>query len=100
MQERVNFSKWVEKEFMPAIERFSQRTQDAALAWVHKEEINFKEHFKSKLDEMDTLVKQKIAEKKKAIADKASLEKTIAENKRRLAWLEDFTADLNKVLVV
>lgn len=100
MQERVNFSKWVEKEFMPAIERFTQQTQNAALAWVRQEEKKFKEHFMSKLDEMNSLMRKKITEKKKAIADKTSLERTIAESKRRLAWLKDFKADLNKVLVV
>ena len=41
-----------------------------------------------------------LAEKKKAIADQTALEKTIAENESRLAWLNEFKADLEKVLAV
>lgn len=99
-QKFVDLSRWLDEKLQPAIEAFTLSTTAVAKDWAQREEKKFKEYFKAKLAELDGVVKQKLAEKKKAIADQTALEKTIAENESKLAWLKEFKADLDKVLVV
>ncbi len=99
-QKFVDLSRWLDEKLLPQIETSVASTRKAAFDWAKREEKKFREYFKAKLAELDGVVKKKLAEKKKAIADQAALEKTIAENESRLAWLNEFKADLEKVLAV
>lgn len=99
-QKLVDFSRWLDEKLLPQIETAVESTRKAAFDWAKREEKKFKEYFKAKLAELDGVVKKKLAEKKKAIADQTALEKTIAENESRLAWLNEFKTDLEKVLAV
>lgn len=96
----VNLERLRDEKLLPLIESVAGSTRKTAFDWAQREEKKFKEYFKAKLSELDGAVKKKLAEKKKAIADQAALEKMIAENERRLAWLNEFKADLEKVLAV
>ena len=99
-QKFVDLSRWLDEKLLPQIETAVESTRKAAFDWAKREEKKFKEYFKAKLAELDGVVKKKLAEKKKAIADQTALEKTIAENESRLAWLNEFKTDLEKVLAV
>ncbi len=99
-QKFVDLSRWLDEKLLPQIETSVESTRKAAFDWAKREEKKFKEYFKAKLAELDGVVKKKLTEKKKAIADQAALEKTIAENESRLAWLNHFKTDLEKVLAV
>lgn len=96
----VDLARWRDAELLSEIECAVKSTRKTAFDWVRREEMEFKKYFKAKLAGLDGAVKKKLAEKKKAIADQTTLEKTIAENESRLAWLNEFKADLEKVLAV
>lgn len=96
----VDLACWRDAKLLPEIERAVESTRKTAFDSAKHEEEEFKKYFKAKLAGLDGAVKKKLAEKKKAIADQTALEKTIAENEGRLTWLNEFKADLEKVLAV
>lgn len=99
-QEFVDFSKYIDNELYPEIEKFEKETRTTATSWAEAEEKKFKQFFLNKLTELDEAIKQKIAEQEAALKDKAKTEEMIAENKRNLSWLEDFKAKLDGILSI
>ena len=99
-QEFVDFSKYIDNELYPEIEKFEKETRTTATSWAEAEEKKFKQFFLNKLSELDEAIKQKIAEQEAALKDKAKTEEMIAENKRNLSWLEDFKSKLDGILSI
>ena len=99
-QEFVDFSKYIDNELYPEIEKFEKETRTTATSWAEAEEKKFKQFFLNKLTELDEAIKQKIAEQEAALKDKAKTEEMIAENKRNLSWLEGFKAKLDGILSI
>ena len=99
-QEFVDFSKYIDNELYPKIEKFEKETRTTATSWAGAEEKKFKQFFLNKLSELDEAIKQKIAEQEAALKDKAKTEEMIAENKRNLSWLDNFKAKLDGILSI
>ena len=99
-QEFVDFSKYIDNELYPKIEKFEKETRTTATSWAEAEEKKFKQFFLNKLNELDEAIKQKIAEQEAALKNKAKTEEMIAENKRNLSWLEDFKSKLDGILSI
>ena len=95
----VDFSKHLEK-IVPNIEEFASSTSELVFDYAKEEEQKFKTFFKEQLDKLDDAVKSKLEEKQKSISSKEALEKTIEQNKKNLAWINDFKEKLDSLLAI
>lgn len=95
---RVNFAEYLNSKVKPQVEEFFISTRKLAMEQAQEIEQEFKEFYKNKLIELDVKIKDILAKKEKALSSQKELECLIAENKRNLAWLDDFNSELEKVL--
>ena len=99
-QEFVDFSKYLDDEILPNIEKSADSTRELVFDYAEKEEQKFKSFFKKQLDKLDDAVKSKLEEKQKSISSKEALEKTIEQNKKNIDWIKGFKKDLDSLLAI
>ena len=98
--DRVDFATFLETKVLPKVEQFFINARKIAFEQAKEKEREFKEFYKGKLHEMDTKLKEKVAEKEKNLSSKDAIEQMIKTNKENLAWLNDFKKKLDDVLAI
>ena len=96
----VNFSDFIDDSLFPQIEIFEKETREVATSWAKNTESSFKKFFLNKLLELDDAIKAKIEEQEKALADQKHFNEMIEQNKKNLAWLNEFKQELDNILTV
>ena len=96
--ERVDFSEYIKKVIGDNIVESIKSTRELVFDYAKEEEDKFKTFFKKQIDKLDGAVKSKLEEKQKSISSKEALEKTIEQNKKNIAWINDLMQKLDSLL--
>ncbi|MBE6424207.1 dynamin family protein [Succinivibrio dextrinosolvens] len=99
-QERINFTSYIEEKIVPQIESFSHENSSKAKEWAKEQETGFKNFFYKKIDEIDSNMKSKLAEKKEVLKNKEKLQEEIERNKDNLKWITELKHNLDELLKI
>ncbi|WP_086252395.1 dynamin family protein [Campylobacter devanensis] len=79
-------------------EKVTQHAQKLALEQSIEEERKLKNNFKEAFDAVNVAIQEKMNDLEAKLGSEKELEKAIEESKKKLAWLDNFEADIKKAL--
>lgn len=79
-------------------EKVTQHAQKLALEQSVAEERKLKDKFKEAFDAVNVAIQEKMNDLEAKLGSEKELEKAIEESKKKLAWLDNFEADIKKAL--
>lgn len=79
-------------------EKVTQHAQKLALKQSVAEERKLKDKFKEAFDAVNVAIQEKMNDLEAKLGSEKELEKAIEESKKKLAWLDNFEADIKKAL--
>ena len=79
-------------------EKVTQHAQKLALEQSVAEERKLKDKFKEAFDAVNVAIQEKMNDLEAKLGSEKELEKAIEESKKKLAWLDNFKADIKKAL--
>lgn len=94
----VNLTEMFNSLVLPELDKFSDTAKQLATESAKDEERKLKEAFKQSFDELNEAIEKKLAEHKSTLSNKEELERKVADSKRNLEWLKNFTDRLNEAL--
>lgn len=98
-KEYVDGTELAQKFFAP-VQELLYENSSSAIEYAKEQTRVIKKTFARKFDELDAVLKKKLAELEDCAKDNANIDARIKETQERLAWLERIQAKVNSILEI
>lgn len=99
-ERKVNFAEYIDKEIDPEVEKFLKETRKIATSYAKSQQKKLIEFFEKQIKEIEKAISKKAEEKQDLLKDQDKFELLVKENEKNLEWLNQFSNDLDSILVI